>query len=196
MALPQCYDCAHREAGFACRAADGTFDAAKVGRAIVATGRAYSGDTGGIVDEALRAANEWASPCEAEILEHHAELVWPLIIAANDACETPSDAGFVAAGLVENAVGGRGPQLIAGIEALGERSAKFRYVLSGIWGESGTDPDVWRRIGIVAGKGGRMSADGRTPWDGKPVTVLDDDEATALMREQVAPVARSLGLIA
>ena len=41
-----------------------------------------------------------------------------------------------------------------------------------------------------------MSADGRTPWDGKPVTVLDDDEATALMREQVAPVARSLGLIA
>ncbi len=196
MALPKCYDCEYRNAGFPCRSADGRFDAAKVGRAIVASGRAYDGETGGVVDEALRAANEWASSCEREILENHPDLLWPLIVAAIDACETPADAGFVAAGLVENAVGGRGPQLIAGIEALGERSGKFRYVLSGIWGERSTDPDVWRRIGIVVGRGGRMSADGRGPWDGKPVTVLDEDEAIALMREHVTPTARSLGLIA
>lgn len=195
MILPECYDCTYKSAGYPCRTGDGRFNFVKAGRAIVAIGRCYCPETGGVLNEALRAANDWVSPCEEEILDKHADMVLELMIAASNACETPHDASFVAAGLIENAVGARGPELIDRIEMLARQSAKFRYILSGIWGESHTDPDVWQRISRAVGEGGRMDCDGRAPWDGRPVTVLDEAEALLLMQEDITSVARKLGLV-
>jgi len=162
----------------------------------VAIGRCYCPETGGVIKEALRAANDWVSSCEEEILDKHADMVLEFMIAASNACETPHDASFVAAGLIENAVGARGPELIDRIEMLARQSAKFRYILSGIWGERHTAPDVWQRISRTVGEGGRMDSDGRAPWDGRPVTVLDEAEAMLLMQEDITPVARKLlGLV-
>ncbi len=158
MILPECYDCTYKSAGYPCRTGDGRFNFVKAGRAIVAIGRCYCPETGGVLNEALRAANDWVSPCEEEILDKHADMVLELMIAASNACETPHDASFVAAGLIENAVGARGPELIDRIEMLARQSAKFRYILSGIWGESHTDPDVWQRISRAVGEGGTLTA--------------------------------------
>jgi hypothetical protein len=189
MPLPECFACEFNAAGHPCRSRDGAFDFDKAGRAIVTIGRCYHAETGGVIDEASRAANDWVSSCESEVIENHPDLLVQLIIAAVDACETPQDAAFVAAGLIENSVCARGPEVIDAIEALARESSKFRYILSGIWGEPSTDPEVWKRIGVVVGLGPRMSADGRGPWDGKPVTVLDEEDAQALMASPVRPVA-------
>ena len=184
--LPDCFACKYGELGHPCRTAEGGFDLDKVAAAIVALARAYQ-----LADEAGSEAQiddgiAWVSDCEYETIEDHAPLVVPLIVAAMDACATPADASFVSAGLIENCVIKHGPAIIDQLEALAMRSAKASYILSGIWSRNGSvDTDVWARIGRAVARHPRMSADGRGPHDGSPVTVLDDDAAVALMQESV-----------
>jgi len=191
--LPDCFECKYGSLGHPCRTADGTLDFEKVGRAIVGLARAYqkADDTGGevVVGESI----EWVTDCEYEITQDHPELLMPLIVAAMDACETPADASFVAAGLIENAVVKHGPALIGRLETLAMKSPKASYILSGIWSQSGSvDKDVWARIGQAVSKHPRMSNDGRGPHDGRPVTVLDEAGAATLMKERVAVAAKGL----
>jgi hypothetical protein len=40
-----------------------------------------------------------------------------------------------------------------------------------------------------------MDSNGRAPWDGRPVTVLDEAEVMLLMQEDITPVAPKLGLV-
>ena len=86
-----------------------------------------------------------------------------------------------------------GTALIEKIEILAARSAKFRYFLSAIWGQSRCDPDVWARVCKAVGHEGRMDTDGRGPSDGAPVSVLDDAQALALiLNERVSEAARGV----
>jgi hypothetical protein len=161
----------------------------------VSVARAYQAadETGGdaVIDDSI----SWVTDCEYETTEDHPHLLVPLIVAAMDACETPADASFVAAGLVENAVVKHGPAIIDQLEALAVLSPKASYILSGIWSQSGSvDPGVWARIGRSVAKHPRMSSDGRGPHDGSLVTVLDETEACALMKERVGEAAKSLSL--
>lgn len=193
--LPDCFDCKYGGLEHPCRAADGSFDFDKVGAAIVARGRVYQeADVTGedaVEDDAVA----WVTDCEYEAVEDHPQLLIRLIVAAMDACETPADAAFVAAGLIENAMVKHGPKLIDQVEALAGQSAKFSYILSGIWSQGGRiAPDVWARIGHAVSSRPRMSSDGRGASDGSPVVVLDEAEAQALMKERVADVARALNL--
>lgn len=193
-ALPECYRCRFDEAGYPCRRGDGAgLDYGKIARDLVRRGRAF-GEEG--TDEALCEETRWASYCAYEIENDHPEHILPLAIAAIDACETLADAAYVAAGIVENMMVKHGPGVISDVERLASKSAKFRYVLSGIWSQGGSiDKGVWERIGTAVAHGGRMSNDGRGPWDGNPVTVLDDEVAEALLKESVAEAARTLGII-
>lgn len=198
VALPECYRCRFDEQGYPCRRADGRgLDYAKIGLAIVQNARLFAGLDGELPSEDACAPTDWASACEFEITHEHPEHILPLVIAAIDACETLQDAACVAAGIVENMMVKHGPRVISDVERLASKSAKFRYVLSGIWSQGGSvDEGVWERIGIAVARGGCMSNDGRGPWDGKPVTVLDDDAAEALLKESVTEAARTLGIIA
>lgn len=193
-ALPECYRCQFDEQGHPCRRADGAgLDYAKIARDIVRSGRAFAGEG---IDEALYAETRWAADCAFEIENEHPEHLLALVLAAMDACETLQDAAYIAAGVTENMVVKHGPRVISAIERLASKSAKFRYILSGIWSQGGSvDPGVWERIGLAVAAGGRMSNDGRGPWDGNPVTVLDEAAAEALLAERVVDIARRLGLI-
>jgi hypothetical protein len=193
MELPDCLDCKYSDAGHPCRLPDGRFDFPKVGAAIVAYGRTFAVD-GENLDEDARATHAWASDCGYEVEQDYPHLLLPLIVAAMDACETPGDAAYVAAGPLENAVVKHGPVLIGQIEALAAQSAKFRYFLSAIWGQSHTDPEVWARVCKAVGSHGRMDTDGRGPWDGSPITVLNEEQATELLKERVGPAAIRVGL--
>ncbi len=193
--LPDCFECKYGSLGHPCRSAEGGFDFAKVAAAIVAVARAYQAadETGreAVVNDSIG----WVTDCEYETTEDHPHLLMPLIVAAMDACETPADASFVAAGLVENAVVKHGPAIIHQLEALAVLSPKASYILSGIWSQSGSvDPGVWARIGRAVAKHPRMSSDGRGPHDGSPFTVLDGSAASALMKERVGEAARGLSL--
>jgi len=193
--LPDCFECKYAGLEYPCRTAGGAFDFGKVAAAIVARARAYqaSQETGGEVFEDEVA--DWVVDCEYETIEDHPHLLVPLMIAAMDACETPLDAAYVAAGLIENAVVKQGPKIVDKLEALAARSPKFSYILSGIWSQGGSvEPDVWARIGRAVAAHPRMSQDGRGPSDGSPVVVLNDDEARALMTERVSEAARGLEL--
>lgn len=193
-ARPACYHCRFDEAGYPCRRADvAGLDYARIARDLVRSGRAFAGEG---IDEALYAETRWASDCAFEIENEHPEHLLPLVLAAMDACETLADAAYVAAGITENMVVKHGPRFISDIERLASKSAKFRYVLSGIWSQGGSvDKGVWERIGLAVARGGRMSNDGRGPWDGNPVSVLDDAGAQALLAERVVDIARTLGLV-
>lgn len=195
VALPECYRCQFDEQGYPCRRADGRgLDYGKIARDIVRAGRAFAAKN---IDEALYAEARWASDCEFEIENENPEHILPLAISAIDACETLGDAAYVAAGIVENMMVKHGPRVISDVERLASKSAKFRYVLSGIWSQGvSIDKGVWERIGIAISRGGRMSNDGRGAWDGNPVTVLDDKAAEALLKESVTDAARKLGIIA
>ena len=191
MTLPECYGCKFDGAGHPCRRADGSFDFAKVAMAIVRRGHAFRDD--GTQEEVILSETDWVSNCEYEVEHHHPDRLIPLVIAAMDACETPRDAGYVAAGLLENAVCNHGPLLIGRIEEIASLSAKFRYFLSAIWGQNRADPAVWARVCKAVGSNGRMDTDGRCPWDGQPITALDEQAATELMKERVAVSARDAG---
>lgn len=193
MELPSCLDCKYAEQGHPCRKADGTFDFAKVANAVVCYGRAFTED-GENHDAKAREAHAWASDCAYEVEQDYPHLLLPLIVAAMDASDTPGDAAYIAAGLLENAITKHGPLLIDKIEALASRSAKFRYFLSAIWGERSTDPAVWARICKAVGSTGVMDTDGRSPSSGGNLTVLSGEQATALLKERVTDAARLLGL--
>jgi hypothetical protein len=193
--LPDCFECKYGSLGHPCRTASGEFDFAKVAAAIVAVARAYQAadETGG--DAVVDARVSWVTDCEFETTEDHPLLLMPLIVATMDACRTPADASFVAAGLIETAVVKHGPALIDALEALAVASPKASYILSGIWSQNGSvDPAVWARIGRAVSKHPRMSSDGRGPHDGSPVTVLDEAGAAVIMNESVneAVTRRSL----
>lgn len=194
MDLPSCLDCKYADQGYPCHTASGSYDFAKVGTAVVLYGRTFAEDNAEGFDAAEREKYAWAGDCSFEVEQDYPHLLMPLIVAAMDACETPRDAAFVAAGLVENAVLKHGPLVIGTIEKLAAVSPKFRYVLSGIWARANADPDVWARVCQAAGSNGLMDTDGRGPSNGEPVTALSDADATALMKERVAPTAARLGI--
>jgi hypothetical protein len=196
MELPSCLDCKYDEQGHPCRKADGSFDFAKVALSVVRYGRTFSPDGGDDEnhDAKEREAHAWASDCAYEVEQDYPHLLLPLIAAAMDASETPADAAYIAAGLLENAVTKHGPLLIDKIEALAARSAKFRYFLSAIWGERSTDPAIWARVCKAVGSTGVMDTDGRGPSSGGKLTVLMEAEATALLKERVGDAARQIGL--
>lgn len=195
MSLPNCLDCKHADQGFPCQKPDGTYDFEKVGRALVLYGRSFAPD-GENLDPEARDRHAWAGDCAFEVEEEFPALVLPLAVAAADACETPEDAAFISAGILENAVVKHGPHLIGAIEALAGASAKFRYFLSGVWSQAGrVDDAVWERLAVAIGTGGCMDDDFRAARGGAPSVVLSHDEATALLKERIAPVARSLGLL-
>lgn len=194
MELPNCLDCKYSEQGFPCHTAAGEYDFAKVARAVVLHGRTFS-EGGDNLDPQARDEHAWASDCAYEVEQDFPHLLLPLTVAALDACDTPRDAAYVAAGLLENAVVKHGAALVGDIEKLAGRSAKFKYALSGIWGRANTDPDVWARVCAAVGNVGHMDTDGRGPSNGQPVTALTDEEAADILQQSIWPVAVQLGLI-
>ena len=201
MSLPDCFDCKYGGLEHPCRTASGGYDFAKAGAAIVAHGRSYrdddeDGDDAGASRDRVDSPDDWIADCQYELIEDHPALIMPLIVAAIDACETPSDAAFVAAGLIENALVKHGPSLIGDLERLAALSPKVPYVLSGVWSQSGSvKASVWERLGKAIGGHGRMSDDAREARDGSAVTVLSEAAATVLMRDRIGPAAVEAGII-
>jgi hypothetical protein len=188
MDLPSCLDCKYSDQGHPCRNADGTFNFAKVADGVVRYGRTLAID-GENLDPAARDVHAWASDCAFEVEQDYSQLLLPLIVAAMDASETPQDAAYVAAGMLENAVVNHGPALIGQIEELARRSPKFRYFLSAIWGQGSADAEVWSRVCAAVGSTGVMDDDVRSPASGRSAVVLSEKDATALLKERVSVAA-------
>ena len=195
MALPDCLDCKYGGREHPCRDAAGHYDFVKAATAYIARGRQIAKDYAGEPSDAEDGDEDWISDCEFEIVQDHPDLILPFSIAAMDACETSEDAAWLAAGTIETALAKHGPELIGAIEALAARSAKVRYILSGVWSHGGSIyGDVWERVGRAVGGSGRISNDPREASDGSEPVVLDEAEAAAVLTERVGNLARELNL--
>ena len=154
--FPDCSECGFRIRDRPCRAADGTLDIPRLARVYLINGR----NTG------LQASTDdsfWAFECLNDIVEASPEIAFRCVLAALDLCEGDTDMAYLAAGPMEDLVIRHGPQLIDAIEEEAVRNARFRALLSGIWGESRTDPAVWSRIQIALRTGPWLDDDPRTP---------------------------------
>ncbi len=100
------------------------------------------------------------------------ELAFRIILFALPLFRTDREIGWLAAGPLENLVDAHGARMIEEIEREAAASARFRYLLSGIWGGPPyNDEAVWRRIQAAVRPG---------PW-------LDEDPG-----RRRAPTARVL----
>lgn len=183
--LPDCFDCKYGGLEHPCRTAAGTFDFAKVAKGILEVGRAHGAAIEDTREPEIGEDLDWVSDCEYETIEDHPQLLVPLITAAIDACATGQDAGFIAAGLIENALVKHGRHIIGDLETLAARSPKVRFVLSGVWRQGGgVTEDVWQRLKAAVAEGPVMEADDpRNPGFGLPAerVASEQDVANLLM---------------
>ncbi len=72
---------------------------------------------------------------------------------------TPDQASLLAAGPLEDVIADHGPMVIGLAETLSRQSARFRYLLSGVW-PRGQDVDgpVWHRVMAARAPGPGMDA--------------------------------------
>lgn len=188
--LPDCFDCKYGGLEHPCRTPSGTFDFAKVARCILAVGRVYDAAFEDAREAELGEELDWVSDCEYETIEDHPHLLVPLITAAIDACETGRDAGFIAAGLIENALVKHGPKIIGDLETLAAHAPKVRFVLSGVWRQGdGVTEDIWQRLRAAVAEGPVMEADDpRNPGFGLPAErVASEQVIEALLKTKVPP---------
>ena len=73
----------------------------------------------------------------------------------------------LAAGPMEDLVTQHGERLIDEIEREAAKNEGFRYLLSGIWGQTHVPPEVWRRIQSAVEPGPHLDDDPRTPQGSK-----------------------------
>ena len=150
-----CWACKYNDRGFPCRNADGS------------------------VNVELLAAR-YIKFCEKPATEHKGEDWWPFeclhdladaapavtfrcVLSALPLCETDHQISVLAAGPLEELVRKHGPLMIADIERAAAADARFRYLLSGIWGGPHAEPEVWKRVQAAVRSGPWLDDDPRTP---------------------------------
>nr|WP_112323252.1 hypothetical protein [Oceanibium sediminis] len=67
------------------------------------------------------------------------------MLTAAKVAQTQQQAGAIAAGFLEDLLNLHGPAVIARIEDTAARSARMRYLLSGVWA-SDIDQPTWARV--------------------------------------------------
>lgn len=159
MSLPECYECRFNGRGFPCRV-DSRLDPSKIAEAALRHYRATFGTTG----QPGVSPDDWATGCWSHMLAPEApDACLDACLALLELEPTDEELPFFAAGPLEDLVIKNGPVVIERIEAEAQANPRFRYMLSGIWGESRTDPLVWKRIQAAIQPGPHMDDDPRTP---------------------------------
>lgn len=153
--LPICFECQFGD-GFPCRDADGRLDPDRLVNAL----RVVANEE---PDTPAFDENFWAHGCMDTIVGEMPELGFKLIVFALKYFKEPLEVAVLAAGPLENLVHYHGARLIDAIEREAEENERFRFLLSGIWGESHVKPEIWWRIQKAVEGGPWIDRDPRTP---------------------------------
>lgn len=154
--LPNCLWCEHFDRGFPCRDAEGNLERAK----LIEAYRVLATETDGT---SVYEENFWAFECMDTIVSEKPELAFDLIVSALTRFSEANEISILAAGPLENLVQFHGGQMIDRIEREAASNEQFRFLLSGIWGETSVKPEIWRRIQDAVGEGPWIDNDPRTP---------------------------------
>lgn len=112
--------------------------------------------------------NFWAFECIDTLVGDVPEKALEFLLFALPRFTENSDVAWLAAGPMENLVGIHGKRLIDRIELEAGRDGRFSLLLSGIWGEPSTDPEIWRRVQAAVQQGPWIDLDHRTPQGSAP----------------------------
>jgi hypothetical protein len=86
------------------------------------------------------------------------------VVAAARRPMTGFQAGCLAAGALEDLIADHGPMVIDRVEALARESARFRYLLSGVWPRGqDTQGEVWQRVLLARAPGPDMDQGAPVP---------------------------------
>lgn len=153
---PACFDCRFG-AGFPCRHRDGSLRLDRLVDALLALAREEVGSP-------RHDVNFWAFDCMDTLVADEPELGFRVILFALPLFRTDREIGWLAAGPLETLVDAHGARMIDEIEREAAASARFRYLLSGIWGGPPyNDEAIWRRIQAAVRPGPWLDEDPRTP---------------------------------
>lgn len=191
-----CYDCQFENRSVMCLGADGRRDFDKLAGAYIdeLTARKRNG---------MRPLDSWAWECVNELEFADPKSTLFFILAALDrlTAETEACASILAAGPLETILANFGTEIIDAVETVARKSAKFRFLLSGVWGRSRMDPPVWGRIRAVLAEGPVMDDDHRTPGYGIGLAPASEGDVVELIGTSVmsdlggrAAAARIIGL--
>ena len=153
--LPSCFDCQHG-ADHPCRDAEGHLEPDRLVNAL----RVLANEQ---PDSPIYDENFWANDCMDTIVAEMPELGFKLIVFALTYFKEPFEIGCLAAGPLENLVYFHGERMIDEIEREAKDNEQFRLLLSGIWGESDVNPQIWHRIQQAVKDGPWIDQDPRTP---------------------------------
>lgn len=164
------------DACFPCRAHGGGVDFARLARVLVESLSERPGDR-------ERDHRTWTMlSCIEDIIEDPEGGLLELLTCVLDATLTVHQASVVAAGIVEESLCKHGALVLDHLEVIAARSAKLRYVLSGVWGRRDMEPEIWRRLCGLVGRAGRMDDDARTPMREGAGPVLERVDAEERLR--------------
>jgi len=175
-----CYDCRFENRATPCLAADGRRDFDKLAAA-------YIDELQTRKRTGARPVDSWAWECVSELerSDPHSALFFILVALDSLTVESQRCLAVLAAGPLENILDHFGEEIIGAIEVIGRRSAKFRLLLSAVWGERRVKPQVWRRIRAVLAEGPRLDDDHRTPGYGTGAAVASEPDVRAQLETDV-----------
>lgn len=154
--LPLCFWCEHDGRDTPCRDKDGIFLPERLAEALLQWCRHE-------VNTPQHRENSWAFDCMETFVADAPHQALQIILSALPRFQEDAEIAVFAAGPVENLIVKHGPEIIDSVENEAAANERFRYLLSGIWGRSGIDPRVWRRLQIALKQGPWLDNDPRTP---------------------------------
>lgn len=154
--VPTCLWCKLFDRGFPCRDADGNLDTERLVLALLSLDREERGTP-------KYKESFWVSACMDVIVAEEPDPGFEIILRTLAQCGTSREIACLAAGPLEKLVQSHGAQTIDRIEHEAACNERFRFLLSGIWGRSRTDPEVWQRIQKAIEEGPWIDEDPRTP---------------------------------
>jgi hypothetical protein len=91
----------------------------------------------------------WAYEEACELLDSDPERLWRITLLLIEHASDEVALAYVAAGPLEDMLAQHGPAFIQRVEALARRDSRFRLALSGVWGHTSFNRDVYERIQAV-----------------------------------------------
>lgn len=154
--LPNCIHCKFNDRGFPCRDAQGGLSIERLVESLLICCQHE-------VETPEYEVNAWADECARVLVEEAPETAFRVILAALPHFKADLEIAQLAAGPLEDLVTQHGERMIDEIEREALSNERFRYLLSGIWGQAHVPPKVWHRIQSAVEPGPLLDDDPRTP---------------------------------
>ncbi len=152
---PVCFACEFEQRGFPCRNRQGSYQDEAVALAL----RDYYR----LADDADHDPLAWAFECVDELVLESPQMALDFLLRALPIFETNEDLAVQAAGPLEDLLGHHGKAVIDRIEAEAAQNARFRLLLSGVWGCNSIGAEIWQRLQRAVRPGPWLDRDPRTP---------------------------------